>query len=317
MSKNRNGGMRLGFKGAVGIASCMAGAAVVYFALGTLSEPVKKDAGASAKPPAEDGQRHRPVRAMNMALGNMVYFAQELGFAVKTADDGPYESSKVALRIESQLQKLREIYRQESANNARLAGGLLLQINVGSAGEVGQVKEISSFIDDAEFRKTVLAEASNWSFAEIVSEPVVINCPLLFVREGMDITTLLQWEKTRGDFVDKGNLARVEVAAKQPAASPPAASSAAKARPNNVKPALNPSPTASKKAEPKIFQLKYPTSLRKDPSFSSSALATFAVGTKIAVINSRDDDWLEVKTTDNRHAGFIRKEFAVPLDGAN
>jgi hypothetical protein len=314
MGKNLDRGAGLGFKGVVGVASCVTGAAVVYFAFAFLSEPIKKDAGASAKPPVDDSRRHRPVVAMNMALGDMVYFAQELGFTVKTAKDGPYESSKVALRIENQLQKLREIYRRASADNAALAGGVLLQINVGPSGEVSQVREISSFIDDADFRKTILAEASNWSFAEIVSEPVVVNCPLLFVREGMDITTLVQWEKSRGHFADKGDSTRVAGSAKQPAAPSPAVS-AANAR-SSIKPALTPMPAASTKAEPKIFQLKYPTSLRKDPSFSSTALTTFAVGTKIAVLSSRDD-WLEVKTADNRHAGYIRKEFAAPLDAAN
>jgi hypothetical protein len=193
-------------------------------------------------------------------------------------------------------------------NNDSLIGGIMLQINVGASGEVSLVKEVSTSIADADFRKAILAEAHKWSFADIVSEPVVVNCPLLLVREGMDITTLVHWEKALGHLADKGNSTRVAVAAKQPA-KPSAAIRAI------VKPTATTAPAARANAIEKIFQVKYPTSLRKDPNFSSTSLATFTAGTKIAVLNHRGD-WLQVKTTDNRHSGYIRKEFAVPVDVA-
>jgi hypothetical protein len=310
MTSNLIGGARMGLKGTVGIASCIIGVAVVYFAFGVSNDPLKKNATASVNPTSEESQRHRPVRTMNMALGNMVFFAHDLGFAVKTAKDGPYDSSKIAVRIENQLQYLREIYRHESVNNASLVGGVVLQIHVSPSGEVSQVKEITSQIADADFRKTLLAEAYKWSFADIVSEAVVVHCPLLFVREGMDITTLVQWEKALGHLADKGNPTRVAVAAKQPAAAPLPATTAKR----SVKQPASAVQTVSAKEEPKIFQVKYPTALRKDPNFSSTSLSTITIGTKIAVINSRGD-WLEVKTTDNRHSGYIRKEFAIPVDG--
>ena len=211
----------------VGIASCVIGVAVVYFAFGLGKEPIKKDAKASAKPPVEENQRYRPVRAMNMALGNMVFFAHDLGFAVKTAKDGPHDPSKIAMRIENQLQDLREIYRQEVVNNTSLVGGIMLQINIGPSGEVSEVKEITSLIADPEFRKSVVAEAYKWSFADIVSEPVIVSCPLLFVREGMDITTLVQWEKALGHLTDKATPARATAAAKQPVKAAEIASAAA------------------------------------------------------------------------------------------
>jgi hypothetical protein len=312
MSHELKGRARFGMKGVVGIASCAIGLAVIYFAFGVNNEPIKKDATASVKPTEED-QRHRPVRAMNLALGNMVFFAHDLGFTVKTAKDTPLDSSKIATRIENQLQDLRETYRQESVDNPALVGTIVLQLNVGPLGEVSQVKEISSLIADAEFRKKVMAEAYTWSFTDLVSEPVVVSCPLLFVREGMDITTLVQWEKALGHLAERTNPSRVAVAVKPPVKSaepPPAA--AAKSSP--VKP-VQAAPSVSEKSDAKIFQIKYPTSLRKDPNFSSSSLVTFTIGTKVAVINNRGD-WWEVKTTDDRFSGYIRKEFVTPVDVA-
>jgi hypothetical protein len=310
MSIDIRGGRRLGLKGIVGIASCVIGVAVVYFAFGLSKKPIKKDATASAKPPVEENQRYRPVRAMNMALGNMVFFAHDLGFAVKTAKDGPHDPSKIAVRIENQLQDLREIYRQEVVNNASLVGGIMLQINIGPSGEVSQVKETSSLIADPEFRKSVLAEAYKWSFADIVSEPVIVSCPLLFVREGMDITTLVQWEKALGYLTDKANPARATAAAKQPVRAAEIALAAA-SKPKPTAPS-NAAQTVNAKTDAKLFQIKYATSLRKDPNFSSNSLVTFTIGTKVAVINNRGD-WLEVKTTDDRYSGFIRKEFVTPI----
>lgn len=303
---------RRGLKALLGIASCSLGIAAVYLGLDLNHEPIKKDATASAKPIEGNQTRVRPVRAMNLALGNMVYFAHDLGFTIKPVKGEFEDSGKVALRIENQLQGLREVYRQESAKNPTLVGGMLLQFTVTPAGEVTQVKETSSFITDADFRSAVVAEVGKWSFAELVSEPVIVSCPLLFVREGMDITTLVQWEKALGHFNDKPPLPRAATAAKPVIKASEIAASTPPDKPAKEPPA----PVKSVSAEGKIFQIKYPTSLRKNPNFSSSSLMTFTIGTKVVLVNGRGD-WLEVKTTDNDLTGFIRKEFVTPLDVAH
>jgi len=313
MSKNLSGGARLGLKGIVGIASCVIGVGVVYFAFGVGDKPIKKDATASVKPAAEEGRRHRPVRAMNMALGDMVFFAHDLGFTVKTAKDAPYDDgSRIVLRIENQLQDLRELYRQESVKNASLVGGMMLQLNIGPAGDVLQVKDVSSLIADTDFRKAVVAAVAQWSFADIVSEPLTVSCPLLFVREGMDITTLVQWEKSLGHFTDKAASTRPTVIATQPAKAVVTALPASSPGKPTGMPLDKAAQTTNAKTDAKLFQIKYATSLRKDPNFSSNSLVTFTIGTKVAVINKRGD-WLEVKTTDDRYSGYIRKEFVTPV----
>jgi hypothetical protein len=282
----------------------------LYFGTGERPESPKKEATASPQPLTQNPPQ-KPVRAMNLALGNMVFLAQDLGFNVKAAKDSTVDGTKIAIRIEGQLNELRELFRQESAKNPALVGSLTMQFNISAAGEVSQAKEISSRINDPEFKKAVIAEVGKWSFAELVAENVTVQCPLLFVREGMDITTLIRWEKSLGNPTEKSVVARpgaiseINQQAKTTVPPPPAAKPAA----NTEK--ITPPPAA--KSDTKEFQIKYATSLRKDPNFTSTSLATFTIGTKVTVI-TKNGDWLEVRATEHGPTGFIRKEFVTPVD---
>lgn len=305
MSNNQD--WPVGFKGIVGIASCVIGLGFVYFGYGIGTESPKKDAAAEARPSAQN-QNKKPVRAMNLALGNMVFFAQDLGFTVRSAKEGLVDSSKVAARIENQLNGIRQLYRQEIAKTPALAGGLVLQFNIAPSGEVSQVRELSSRLSDGEFREAVAAEASKWSFAEIVTEELQVTCPLLFVHEGMDITTVVHWERALTESTEKPRLTRAagNVAPSQPvktaqAAAPGTAGQAAQ--------------HAAAKTDVKEFQTKYATSLRRDPNFSAPTLITFTIGTKVTVLG-RQGDWLEVRSRPNGPTGFIRKEFVTPIEVA-
>jgi Bacterial SH3 domain len=302
----------LGLKGIVGVASCVIGLAIVYFGSGVDTDTPKSSASAIANPP-DVGQRQRPVRAMNLALGNMVFFAHDLGFSVSNAKDGIVDSSKVAARIENQLQDIRELYRQEVTKNPSLAGGLTLQFNIASSGEVSQVRELSSRINDGDFKKAIFAEVSKWSFAEIVDENLTVACPLLFVHEGMDITTLVRWEKYLGNLDDKPALARAPVM-NMPI---PQAKVIETPAPAKIAPPTPEKKALSAGATPvgKEFQIKYPTSLRQYPNFTSTSLVTFTIGTKVSVL-SKQGDWFEVRSSSNGPTGFIRKEFVTPVEVA-
>ncbi|MGH7854117.1 MAG: AgmX/PglI C-terminal domain-containing protein [Candidatus Binatia bacterium] len=304
---NNNQDWPVGLKGIVGIASCAIGLGVVYFGYGIGTESPKKDAAAEARPSAQN-QSKKPVRAMNLALGNMVFFAQDLGFTVRSAKEGLVDSSKIAARIENQLNGIRQLYRDEVAKTPALAGGLVLQFNIAPSGEVSQVRELSSRLSDGEFRKAVAAEASKWSFAEIVTETLQVTCPLLFVHEGMDITTLVQWEKTSAESSEKPSVARAagNVAPSQPVKTAQAAA------PGTAGPAAQ---RAAAKTDVKEFRIKYAASLRKDPNFSAPTLITFTIGTKVTVLG-RQGDWLEVRSRPNGPTGFIRKEFVTPIEVA-
>jgi len=296
----------LGLTGIVGVTSCVIGLAIVYFGSGVDTDTPKSSASASANP-ADVGQRQRPVRAMNLALGNMVFFAHELGFSVSTAKDGVVDTSKIAARIENQLQDIRELYRQEVSKNPSLAGGMILQFNIAPSGEVSQVRELSSRINDGDFKKAIFAAVFKWSFAEIVDENLTVACPLLFVHEGMDITTLVRWEKYLGNLDDKPALARAPQQVK--VIETPATTKTAPSTPEKKALSAPATPVG------KEFQIKYPTSLRQYPNFTSTSLVTFTTGTKVSVL-SKQGDWLEVRSSGNGPTGFIRKEFVTPVEVA-
>ena len=281
------------------------GMGAIFYSSSRGTESAKK----SPLSPA-DTQTQKPVRAMNIALGPMVFLARELDFVVKNAKGEKVDDSRIAARIETQLQGLREIYRREIAKNSTLGGSLILQINVNPAGQVSQVMPITSRINSSEFKQIVAAEAGKWSLAELVSDPLTVQIPLLFVQEGLDITTLVRWESSLAGAPEK------LVAA--PAAKPERAQQASAAAP--VTPSAAVAKRAPEKASPatvktagKEVQIKYATPLRSEPNFSSSVLTTFTIGTRVTVVN-RSSDWLEVRSQDTGQRGYIRKEFASPVD---
>ena len=308
MTNTTMGARRIGLKGIFGVASCLIGVVVVYFGFGVGTESPKKEASASANPVAAE-RRQRPIHAMNVALGNMVFLALDLGFSVRNAKDNAVEASRIAGRIESQLQEVREQYRQEVVKNPTLTGSMTLQFSIAPSGEVSQVRELSSRLNDSDFKKAISAEVSTWSFAEIVDENLTVTCPLLFVHEGMDITTLVRWEKSLSNSGDKPALARALGIPTQQAKVTETAATAKTASAAVEKKGL----AAGATPIGKEFQIKYPTTLRRYPNFSSASLATFTTGTKVSVL-SKQGEWLEVQPSNNGTVGFIRQEFVTPVE---
>jgi hypothetical protein len=282
-----------GFKAMVGIASCVASMSVIYFGYGIGTEEPKKNAAAEAGAMRD---KHRPVRAMNVALGDTVFFARDLGYAVKSANQHSADGGKIAARIESQLNGVRELYREEVAKNSALVGALVLQLTVGAAGEVRHVREVSARLPDESFKKAVAREAASWSFAEVVDQDVEVTCPLLFVREGMDITTIVQWEKSF-------RAAQADTPAQAPVAS------------LRGSPSRRPAPAAQATFPPdtKFVQIRFATALRAEPNFSSPALTTLSGGTRVGLLR-RHGEWLEVRSSATAPIGFIRRELVTPVE---
>ena len=297
--KNRG----MGTKGIVGLGGCLLGLAIVYFGSGVGTEAPKKEAAARASATHQEESK-KPLRAMNFALDNMVFFAQELGFNVIDARDEALSQGKIALRIENQLQNVRELYRVEVARNPILAGVIFLQLDITPSGDIVQVKETGSKIADSEFKKAVIAEVAKWSFSDIVSESLRVNCPLLFVHQGMDITTLVRWEKATAMTHDRSMV--------QPAPIAKGALRSGPSLPANVK--TTSAPTRGAPGNPPsgpVYQIKYATLLRKEPNFSAPALTSFTIGTKV-VVQKKVGDWLEIRPADGSQTGYIRKEFVTP-----
>jgi Bacterial SH3 domain len=296
----------------IGLTGCAFGLGLMVFGLA---------AGSSSNEPVTNIVKQESTKKLptwNIALGDVVILARDMGFSVKASGETPLDETKVAGRIESQLQSLRELYREQTSKQPALMGGIVLQLTISPTGEVAKVREIPSRLDDSEFRKGVIAEASTWSFDPVLSEEWVITCPLLFVREGMEVTTLLQWEKNLSQAGDKPNLSKFNMsvgptprfaAVKNPVGR--------EAPPKEVAVAL-PQPVAQANAqsapEAALYQIKHSTVIRKEPNPSADAVARFSAGTKVVLVG-KSGDWYEVRY-DGGPKGFLRKEFITPVSSA-
>jgi hypothetical protein len=288
----------------VALASCVFGIGMIFWGFRIGSKSPEEDGPPRTSRPAQ-AKPKKTYPAWNVALGNVVVFAPELGFSVKTFKDDPVDSAKISTRIQAQLTELRDLYRDESETNSNLMGGILLQLSIGSSGEVNNVKELASRISDAGFKKSLLEAVSKWDFGEIVSSPVLINCPLVLVREGMDITTVVNWEKSLGLFEEKPSLTRTTA-------------EVGKSLATQKQPAVNQMPNdpvrqqkSAAQSNGGLFEVKATTPIRKEPSYKSSSISQVNKGTRIAVV-SIQGEWLEIRA--NGSSGFIRRESANPAE---
>ena len=311
LSENR--GWSGGRRAVIALASCAFGAALILLASQMASKSADKT-GTTEEESSVKVQKKRTQRTWNIALGNVVVVAQDLGLNAKAIKGGQVEEAKIAARLESQLQGLREFYRQESERESTLMGGMLLQLTVSPSGDVTHVKELVSRIADGEFKKAVLAEASKWTFPEIITDSTTITCPILFVREGMDITTIVQWEKTLGQFSEKSAIAKTNAQVTQQSQAPEGL--------KRSEPVAKTAPVSNKakadqnlelKSLTRMYQIKHPTAVRQEPNFESLALGKFPAGTRVTVI-ATSGDWVEVRADDASLSGFIRKEFVTPVE---
>jgi hypothetical protein len=254
----------------------------------------KPAAGAAAKEP----KRHF---LSSPALDYVVLGPKELGLQVSGSDGDEEQKARFGRSVENQLLSLRQLYRQEAQKNPDLMGAMLLQMTVDSSGAVTRVEERSSRIQDKEFKNAVIQEARKWNLAD-VSAPAKIECPLLFVPAGMDMTSLIKWEKAQGLFQQALLSPRVAPAPIAPPAPAPAKAQVTKALPD-----------AKSNKVTAIYRVRTTTSLRKEPRFSAAPVEKLEPGTQVRVLAVRGD-WLELQSKSGGSAGFIRKEYASLID---
>ncbi|MGH7774672.1 MAG: AgmX/PglI C-terminal domain-containing protein [Candidatus Binatia bacterium] len=316
-------GRWLGTRPVVVFAACGFVVGLVLLGYGTGAKyDNSHDSSPKSTRPESAGEKPQP--RSSPALGNVVIMASEVGFSVSGLRESNGQEAKISKRIENQLFGLRKIYQQEVDKSQTLVGSILLELAVSPSGNIAHVKELASRLTDNDFKKVVLAEVYKWKFPEIGPEPVRINLPLLFVREGMDLITLIEWEKAFGSSKEKGSLLRSAGERGQEYKAPRnATQSLALAEPKPSGAGVNQKPDPSGQ-QPKrlatktvvgVYELRSPARVRKEPRFASPSLASVPAGTKVTVVAVRGD-WLEIRSEEGGLPGFIPKEFATLVDGA-
>ena len=117
--------------------------------------------------------------------------------------------------------------------------------------------------------------------------------------------------------IERLGASRAQVAAKPPtpAVEPrPASPPPAEAIPTSPPPA--PQPTPRRPAQTGSYETLRPTSVHAEPSPSSPVLSQIGSRTKVMVVGSVGD-WLEVRSRHGNPPGFIRRDDAMYVGGAN
>lgn len=284
----------------------VSGLALVFLTIVAIGELAKSyDRGASKKEAADaTAAAKKPNRLFlsSPALDHVVLGPKELGLQVSGLSDDEEQKSRFGKSVDNQLMSLRQLYRLEVQKKPELMGAMLLQMTIDDSGAVTRVQETASRIQDREFKNAVVEEARKWNLAEL-SGPGTVECPLLFVPAGMDMTTLIKWEKAQGLFKQATQAAQV---ASRPAATPTRAQQA----PVQAKASLD---AKSNNRATTTYRVRTTTSLRKEPRFSAAAVERLEPGTQIKVLAVKGD-WLEVQSKSGGSAGFIRKEYASLMD---
>ena len=102
----------------IALAGCAFGLGLIIVGLG-VGYSSKERVTSAVK---EESSRKLPT--WNIALGDLVILARDMGFDVQAGKDALIDEAKIAGRIESQLQTLRDLYRQEISKNSALMASL-------------------------------------------------------------------------------------------------------------------------------------------------------------------------------------------------
>jgi len=253
------------------------------------------------------------VLSASQALGHLVVSPRELGFKVQGFND----EDRLLKWLDVQLLNVRQLYRREAETKKDLMGTLFLELTVDSSGVVTRVNDVGSRIQDHEFRKAVVEETYKWKFPEFGSEPVKITYPLVFVRERMDLNTVLQWEQALGILKKENEPQAKEEEPKDHAAekhSPqPIREKALSSRGRSE---TNHGQSKAEKLSGVWTETVSSTPIRNQPRFALKPVDTLPPGTRIQVAPVKGG-WLEIRYRDGKASGFIRKEYAAATEVSN
>lgn len=215
-----------------------------------------------------------------------------------------FDEEQIKNGLARQLTGLRRAYARWSANKRNTRGSVSLKVTVDAKGKVVAVNEVSSEVADAGFMKTVIAEARKWRLPIAQAEASEITIPLLFIPKGTDAPRIAGWQQASSPEAGRSveNTEPVPIAA-------------AKIEAAGGQETIAVSQYEFAK-QPESLRLDYVAqrmvALREEPRFASSTLEEILPGTRISVV-AVEGDWFKVQTAHSHIAGFVRKEFVVPV----
>lgn len=250
-------------------------------------------AGAPVHPLAPAPMRDNPVAAAAGAGPQ----ARETKSAMEAATAG---TARLTETLQKQLSGLRRAYGRWSAKRGEMGGSIALKLTLDNEGNVIAVNQVSYRFPDADFIKTVMAEARKWQLPMSRSQTSEITVPLLFIPKGAGMGRGQRGSSAKANAGSKNSQPNAPVKSRNEAAGEPETIA------TKASDAGNP---------PEPLSLDYVAQqvvpLREEPRFASSTLEQILPGTRMSLI-AVQGDWLKVRSARSHSAGFVRKEFVVP-----
>jgi hypothetical protein len=221
-----------------------------------------------------------------------------------------FDQAQIKESLTKQLSGLRHAYARWSAKKQDTRGSVSLKLTVDGKGKVVAVDDFDSHLSEAGFIPVVMAEARKWRFPAGRAETSEVVIPLLFVPKTLGASRPLGWRRNSGSepngAIEKPDPLRMAKGVRSANLSlvgsePPATRDA-----NNYGSVEQPE-------EAKLdYMAQRMVALREEPRFASQAIEEIDGGTRIAVVEVVGD-WFKVRTAHSHVAGFVRKEFIVPV----
>ena len=272
-------------------AVCLLAAPMVY-----LASSIVYEGNRSAFPPARSTRAPASARVYSGTDG------------MSAPEERPiihrFDEEQIKKSLQKQLSGLRYAYARWSAKERNARGSVSLKVMVDGRGKVVAVNEVLSELPDAGFIQTVIGEARKWQLPIVPVEASEITIPLLFLPKITRAPRIVGWQQASrpepGGSVEK--TAPVPIAAVKVKAAGGRETIAAS--------------QYNRAEQPESLRLDYVArrvvALREEPRFASSTLEEILPGTRMSVV-AVEGDWFKVRTAHSRNAGFVRKEFVVPV----
>jgi hypothetical protein len=271
-------------------ATCILGAPMAYLV--------------STNVPAENQSAAVPARSARMP-GTAKVSPDTAEMSPKGEQQGfrRFDEEQIKTGLAGQLTGLRHAYASWTAKKPNMTGKVSLKLTLDGWGKVVAVNEVSSQLREAGFVKTVIEEARKWQLPIAQAEASEITVPLLFIPQSSAARMAgVPQRSTPKPGRSVENAQPVAIAAAKIAAG--GAQEAVAARLSDL----------ANQAESwgPDYVAQRMIALREQPRFASSTLEEIPPGTRITVI-AAEGDWFKVRTAHSSIAGFVRKEFVVPV----
>lgn len=237
-----------------------------------------------------------------------VLASKELGMMVtgKGAGEPGRSLEMLEQQVLSFLPQLQDIYDQEREQDPGLMGSLDVSLTIEPEGGVSDLRFPQRRVSNERLTTAVFERMRAWSFPP-AEETAQLRFRLLFVPPGVDQASILTWEKQLGGrAVEEWSEEHRVATALPPVTKRPSARRA---------PAESAPLRATETGRATVvgwYRVTSPTVLRAAPRASSGVVARLRPGTRVRVVGTEGEDWLEVRSVSNRPPGFLHRGDARP-----